>query len=109
MDVPGRQGGPSTATFVLMFDACGASWSRRQGRMDAAAGLDAGLFVGGEHEIVGAQRLVFPETLVEIQDGAGFLEEARVARKDPGAMTPRTERILTETTPDGGAADLGDQ
>ena len=77
--------------------------------MDAAAGLDAGLFVSGEHEIAGAQRLAFPETLVEIQDGAGFLDEARVAWKDPGAMTPRAERVATEPSPDGGAADLGDQ
>ena len=74
--------------------------------MDTAAGLDAGLLVGGEHEIAGAKRLTFPETFVEIQDGAGLLDKARVARKDPGAMTPGTERVLTEPTPNGGAADL---
>ncbi len=91
-----------------MFDSCGAPGSGRHRSVDAAAGLDAGLLVGGEHEIVSTERLAFPETLVEVQEGAGFLEEARVARKDPGAMTPRAERVTTEPTPDSGAADLGD-
>ena len=76
--------------------------------MDAPASLDAGLFVGGDHEIAWAERWAFPEALVQVQDGSCFLDEAGVAWKDPRAMAPRAERVPTEPAPDGDSADVGD-
>jgi hypothetical protein len=65
--------------------------------------LDAGLLVGGEHKIFGAQRL---ETLVEVEDGTGFFHKQGIPRKDPGSMPPRTNRVLAEPPPNRGSADL---
>ena len=62
--------------------------------MLAAPGLNAGLFVGGDHELVLFERLVFPGSLIEVENAAGFAGEIRVPRKDPTAMVPGTNRIL---------------
>jgi hypothetical protein len=68
--------------------------------------LDAGLLVGGEHKIFGAQRLSLPETLVEIQHGSSFFHKQGFPRKDPGSIPPRTNRVLAEPPPNRGSADL---
>jgi len=51
--------------------------------------LNAGFLVGGEHKILGANRMSLPETLLEIEDGAGLFHEQgipRGRREDPGSM-----------------------
>ena len=55
MDVPGRQVGPGAFAKVLMLDSHGAGGSRRQRRLFSASGLNAGLLVCGDHEVIGAQ------------------------------------------------------
>ena len=76
--------------------------------MESEPGLDAGLFVGGNDEFIGAQRLSLPTALVEVEHLEGFSLEVRVARENPTAVLPGTDRVLVEPTPDGSATDLGD-
>ena len=39
-----------------------------------------------------------PASLVEVEDPAGLLAEARVAREDPGAVVPRADRVRRSAT-----------
>src|SRR5580765_236434 len=70
--------------------------------------LDAGLFVGGEHVITRPQCGATPTALVEIENEARVASELRIAREDPGAMSPGAQRILAEPAPERGIADLRD-
>lgn len=47
------------------------------GRLLPTQRLDAGLLVQGEHHIPGAQRLAFPDPMVEVQNAGGFGAEPR--------------------------------
>ena len=73
------------------------------------ARLNARLFVGREHKILGTQGLSLPKALVEIEDRSRSFQEAWVARENPAALAPRSNGVLTEPAPDGGSADLRHQ
>ena len=73
------------------------------------ARLNARLFVGREHKILGTQGLSLPKALVEIEDRSRSFQEAWVARENPAAIAPRSNGVLTEPAPDGGSADLRHQ
>src|SRR2546426_6927289 len=77
--------------------------------MNSGAGLDAGLFVGGEHKVICGQRLVLPYPRVEIQHPSGLAGKVRIARKNPAAVLPRTNGILVQPAPNRAATDAGDQ
>lgn len=77
--------------------------------MDAAASLNAGLFVGGDHEFIGLQRLVTPAAGIQIEDAAGLDGKQGVARKDPTAVIPGPNGILMKPAPDRAVGDGGDQ
>ena len=77
--------------------------------MDAQAGLDAGLLVGGDDELVRAQRLPLPAARIQVQDAPGLGLEVGVAREDPAAMLPRADRILVQPAPDRAVADARHQ
>lgn len=49
--------------------------------MPSVTSLNAGLFIGGEHKILGPQGLFLPDALIEIEDRASFFDEQRIARK----------------------------
>src|SRR5215207_6143255 len=74
----------------------------------APARLDRGLLVGADHEVAGFERPSLPAPLVEVEDPAGLLPEVGIARKDPGAVVPRADRVLRKPAPHRGARDLGD-
>jgi len=44
--------GPGTAAEVLVFPMHGCAWPAELRRMFAAAGLDAGFFIGGDDEFI---------------------------------------------------------
>src|SRR5690242_5578444 len=77
--------------------------------MEAAACLDAGLFVGREDKFVLVQFLSLPLALVEIQNPTGFEGKLRIAWENPAAMLPRTNGVLMQPSPQRGVAQLGDQ
>ena len=108
-DIPSRQVCPSAAAHVLMLDEHGATGSRGQRTVASQAGLNAGLLIGREHAVRVGQGRSIPDALVEIEDAAGFLSKGRVARENPGAMTPRMQGVLTEPPPHRGTADRSHQ
>jgi hypothetical protein len=48
----------------------------------------------------GSSRSPSQRTLIQIQDPAGLLRKARVAREDPRAVVPQTDRVLAQPAPD---------
>lgn len=67
LDVRSGQVGPGSFAGVLMFDLYGVGWSWWGGSVFAAACLDAGLLVGGDHVFVCAQGLPLPASRVEVE------------------------------------------
>src|SRR5437867_6333995 len=100
MDIPSGQISPSSLPLVLMFDLHRQPWLGRHRFMEPTAGLDAGLLVGREHEFIGVQLLSLPLMLIQIEDPTRLEGESRVARKNPTAVLPRTNRILVEPSPE---------
>ena len=73
--------------------------------MDPQPSLDAGLLVGREDELVGAQRLALPAPFAQVQDVPCLGLEIRVARIDTAAVLLGTDSVFVPPTPDGAAAD----
>jgi len=101
--------GPSPQPFVFVFDLHREAWPSRQGRMASLPSLDAGFLIRADHEFVLSERAISPTSLVEIQDGAGFGGEVRVARENPTPMLPGADGVFTEPAPDGGVTDRGNK
>ena len=77
--------------------------------MLATASLNAGLFVGGNDKVGGAERDSLPQAFIEVQDAPRLGCEIWVAGKDPTAVLPRTKGIRVQPAPQGSAADLSHQ
>jgi hypothetical protein len=77
--------------------------------VDAGSGSDAGLLVRRKHEFVVLQGLDLPDSLVEVEQASGFDRELRVARKNPTAVKPRSNRVFVEPTPERAVTDFGHQ
>lgn len=77
--------------------------------MEAASSLNAGLFIGGDDELVLPERLAIPGAGIQAENVAGLDGEARVARKDPSAVIPRANGVLMEPAPNRAAGDGGGQ
>ena len=67
--------------------------------MATAAGLDAGLLVGAEDVVLGAQGLALPPARIEVQNGAGFVGEVGGTRKNPVLVPPRFDGIRIKYSP----------
>ena len=106
--VPGRQICPCSRPFVLVLHEHGPARRGRQRGMDAPARLNAGLLVGAQDVFTSAHGVPLPPSFVEIQDAASFGGKVPIAWKDPAAMPPGLQGILTEPAPHRGPADLGD-
>jgi hypothetical protein len=109
MDIPGRQIGPGAFSEVLMLYAGGTAGSPRWSGLLAPASLHAGLFVGGNDKVGGAERDCFPPAFIEVQDASRFGCEIWVAGKDPTAVLPRTKGIRIQPASQGSVADLSHQ
>src|SRR5574337_853816 len=107
MNVPGGQIGPGAQALVLMFEAHGATGRGGQRGVLTRARLDAGFLVGAEHKIVPAQGFAGPTPFIQVKDTAGFFGKLRITRKDPAAISPGTQRVLTEPAPNGSLSDGG--
>ena len=109
MDVQCGDIGPSTAAKVLVLDVHGSARPAALCGMLATAGLNAGLFIGGDHEFIILQRPVLPLAGIEIQHLPGLGGEVRVTGEDPTAVVPRPNGIFMQPTPQGAATDRGHQ
>ena len=102
MHIPSRQIGPRSPALVFMLHFHGVMGTGLvRSRGCAAPGLDAGLFIGREHKFILAQRLILPDSLIKVQEAAGFGGKIRIARKNPTAVLPRPNGVLVQPAPDG--------
>src|SRR4051794_35424698 len=99
MDIQPGDIGPGTAAKVLVLDMHRSAWPTRLRGMLAAAGLNAGLFIGGDHEFVILQCAALPLAGIQIQHPASLGGEIRIAWKDPTAVIPRSNGVFMEPTP----------
>ena len=105
--VPGRQISPSSFPLILVLHLLRALRDRRQGSVPSPTGLDAGLLVGTQNGVARRQRSAFPQPLVEVENSSGLFDAGRMARENPTAEAPGTERVATEPAPQCAAADFG--
>ena len=77
--------------------------------VNARAGLDAGLFVGGQHKFIFPEWLSLPDSLIKVQKTARFGGKVRIARENPAAVLPGAKSVGVKPSPDGGVADAGHQ
>ena len=77
--------------------------------MFAVAGLNAGLFVRGDHEFILLQESALPTAGVQIEDATGLDGEVRIAWKDPTAVVPGPNRIFMKPAPDRAIRNRSDQ
>ena len=108
VDIERGQVGPGAAARVLMFDSSGLVRTRGQGGVLADAGLNAGLLIGADHELLGSQGRALPVPRVEVEDASGLGGEVGITREDPRAVSPGADRVVVEPAPHGLVADRGD-
>lgn len=101
--------GPRPAAGVLVLDFHHRPRLRGIAQVLAAPGLNAGLFIGAQNKLLLAKRLSIPNAMIQVQDTAGLGCKQRVSRKNPAAVSPRTDSVLVEPAPDGALADGGYQ
>ena len=99
VDIQRRDVGPGAATKVLMLDMHGSAGTATLRGVFAAAGLNAGLFIGGDDEFIVLQRLVLPLAGVEIQYAPGLGGEVWVARENPAAVVPGPNGVFMQPAP----------
>jgi hypothetical protein len=109
MDVPGGQIGPGSLAHVFVLDTHRAAGLWSGTAVSASAGLNAGLLVGADDEIVPPQWPPLPDAFVEVEDSAGLVGEEGVPGEDPAAMRPGADCVLGKPAPDGGFPDRGHQ
>ena len=75
--------------------------------MAAAARLNRGLLVRGDHVVVETQALALPGAGIEVEHAPGLGGEVGIAGEDPASVGPGSDGVGGEPAPDGGAGDLG--
>jgi len=108
VNIPGSDIGQSAFSFVFMFDTGHTSNGGGGGGYQPTPGLDAGFFIGGNHEVAIAQDLAIPCPVVQIQNAPCFLLEMGATGPDPTPIAPGADRIGAEPAPHRCAADGGD-
>ena len=97
------------APLVLMFHLHPLARLGRLGRMDASSGLNTGLFIGRKHELIVLERLVLPDSLVEIQEASSLGAELGIPGKNPTPVKPRSDGVFMKPAPECAIADFGHQ
>ena len=103
--IPGSQIRERAGALVLMLDSHRLACTRWHDRVSARPCLNARLLIGAGHEVVTAERLAVPHTMVKIQYACAFGFELRITREDPATVVPRANCILRKPAPDSCAAD----
>src|ERR1700687_21185 len=109
VDIQSTEVNPSSTAFVSVLDAARATGLTGFGRMDAATGLNAGLFIGGDHEFIGLQRLALPLAAIQIQQATSLFGKVWILREDPTTVIPRADSVLMQPAPKRTAADGSDK
>ena len=74
--------------------------------MLAATGLNTAFFVCRDDKLARLEGASLPDAIIQIEDAPGLGREIWIAREDPTAMSPRTERIGAKPAPQSRPADL---
>lgn len=110
MDIQRGQVGPDATTLVFVLDPRHrARLPRVQSGMLAAAGSDAGFFVGGEDKFIVLEGFAVPGSLIKVEQATSLAGEVGVARKDPTAVAPGANGVLGQPPSDGASRDADDQ
>ena len=67
--------------------------------MTAVPGLDTGLFVCGDDELIAFQEFSFPPALIQVKNATGLDRKLRITREYPRPVLPRANSIFIEPTP----------
>ena len=67
--------------------------------MLAAAGLNAGLLIGRDDELIFLQGFAFPLTAIQIQNASRLGGKIRIPRKNPTPVIPGPNGILMQPAP----------
>ena len=95
VDLRRRAGEPQVAAAaVLELDQRRATRRDRHGLMPTRERLQLRLLIGADDVLARVQQPTFKAPCVEIQDAAGLGLEVGIAREDPTAVIPRTDRVL---------------
>jgi hypothetical protein len=105
MHVQCRKIRPGTATLILVFNPHRRPRLRWERAMPAATGLNAGLFVGRQNELIFFEPMTVPNPLVQVENTSRLFRKAWISREDPTAMLPRPNCILVQPPPYCRAAD----
>ena len=106
MNVPGSEVGPSAPARILVLDARGPARGRSGRGVFAQAGLNTGLLVGRNDELLGTERGALPSAFVEIEHTTRLGFELGIAGEDPASVAPGADCITAEPAPKGSTADL---
>jgi len=107
--IDGGQVSPRPAAGVLVLDFHHRIRLRGIAEVLAPSSLDTGLFIGTQNKVFVGKRLPVPEAMIQVQDTASLGRNQRVSRKNPAAVSPRTDSVLVQPAPDGALADGGHQ
>jgi hypothetical protein len=82
---------------------------RRQRGMLAPPGLNAGLLVSRNDQLIVFEGFPLPVALIQVEDAAGLDSKVGIARKDPTAVVPRAKGVCVEPSTNGAPGDGGNQ
>ena len=95
-----RLGRSRAAAVVIVVDENHPGFAGRQGGVAAAAGLDGGLLIGGDHVVVAAQRFFVSHAGVQVEYELGFGGEVGIGDENTRLILPRFERMLRQPRAD---------
>jgi hypothetical protein len=94
VDIQTSDVGPGAASKVLVLDLHRPTRAAGASGVFAAPGLNAGLLVGRDHELIVFQWLTLPLTGLQIEYAAGFVGEVGIAWKDPATVVTGPNGVL---------------
>jgi hypothetical protein len=109
VDVESGDVSPGSESPVFVLDSHGPPGLGSERWVSPRPSLDTCFLVGADHELVRSQPVALPNSVVEVEDPAGFVLEVGVAGEDPAPVLPGSNGVFVEPSPDGGVADGGHQ
>lgn len=97
--VPSRKVSNGSLALVLVLDPHHPARAWRQRSVNSAAGLYAGLLIGGNDTIIVRQEIAIPQAFVQVENTTSLALEIGITREHPTAVVPGLDGVLGEPTP----------
>ena len=107
-DIPSRHVGQGSFSFIFMLYTTIASNCRSGCGYQSVAGLNTGFFIRRKNKIMGIKRFFIPNTLIQVQNFCSLLFKFRITRPNPTSVTPGSNCVFVQPTPDSFSANRGD-